>query len=471
MPGAVESWAEGNAMATYLPPILLLLLAAALPAAVYEVGAGKAHASLAALPGLSPGDEVRIFPGTYAEVRRWTVAGTAAAPITIRGVGATRPLFDATGKDVSGSSPNPRAVFQIEASHVVVEHLEFANARNGNNGAGVRITGTVSDVTVRDCRIRDNDMGMMSDGCDAVLIDGCEIDHNGTASFSGFSHNLYLGGTGITIRGCSIHDALYGQNVKSRAHFMALLYNRIADSQDGEVGLVDAADTATAQSNAVLIGNVIRSKDRGGAWNSGRFILFGAESGFAHNGTLVAVNNTCIAGTASIIFLASNRAEAGIIASNNVFVGSTHLTSAAGTLSGAGNWAPGGATIPAGFSLTTTGASPGFVDPVSDLRLASGSPCIGAGVPGTTYRDGTGAVLAATASSTPDGIGLLGPRSDAADPAAGAYPGPSAGGGATPPPAAGAGASSGGGGGCGLGSGLASLLLACALGFRALRLR
>lgn len=76
-----------------------------------------------------PGDIVEIDPATFNEVKRWREPGTATSPIIIRGVGAARPLFDATGKVVDGVLPNPRAVFQIEADYITVENLEFRNAQ------------------------------------------------------------------------------------------------------------------------------------------------------------------------------------------------------------------------------------------------------------------------------------------------------------------------------------------------------
>ncbi len=453
--------------------ILLMLVLAHLPAAVREVGPGKTYATLAALPTLAPGDVVNIYPGTYAEVMRWTASGSSGAPITIRGIGATRPLIDANTLVVSGSGSIPRAVFQIEGSYITIEHLEFANARNGNNGAGIRITAGATNVTVRDCRIHDNDMGMMSDTCDAVVIENSEIDHNGTSAFSGYSHNFYMGGTSITIQGCYIHDSIYGQNVKSRAHFNALLYNRIVDSQDGEIGLVDSADTAGANSNAVLIGNVIISKNRGSGWNNSKFIVYGTDGGGPHTGTIYAVNNTCIAGTASNTFIATNRAESGIVAYNNVFVGSANLVSAAGALSGAGNWAPSGATIPAAFSGTITGSVAGFVNANSDLHLASGSACIDSGASGSTYLDGAGVSHSAVPGFTYEGVGVLTARSDAGVPDIGAYAGPVSGGGPTPPPPTppATSSASSSGGGCGVGSGVASMLLALMVTMWALRLR
>ena len=450
----------------------LMFVVTALPAAVYDVGPGKPYATIGAVPTLVAGDTLNIHPGTYNEVKQWTASGTAGSPITIRGIGATRPLIDANGRSVSGSGSVPRGVFQIQGSHVVVEHLEFANARNGNNGAGIRITGGATNVTIRDCRIRDNDMGMMSDTCDAVLIDGCDIHHNGTASFSGYSHNLYMGGNSITIRGCHIHDAVHGQNVKSRAHFNALLCNRIENSQDGEVGLVDAPETATAHSHAVMIGNVIISKNRGSGWNSNRFVLFGAESGNTHQGTLFFLHNTCIAGVTANTFLTISHADADLVARNNVFVGSSKIAalSAGSSALGSGNWAATGAIIPAGVTGTVTGAAPGFVSG-SDLHLAAGSPCIDMGTAGATYLDGGGVSRSGVATHTYEGLGLLTTRSDGGAPDAGAYAGRSAGGGgggSTPPPST---DSSSGGGGCGAGGGVASLMLAMWVLMGRIRLR
>lgn len=357
--------------------VALLLLAAPAWATTYQVGAARAYKALANLPSLMPGDVVEIDGGTYHEVKRWTDAGTAAAPIVVRGVGGARPIVDASGLTVDGVLPNPRAVFQIEAAWVTVENLELVGARNGNNGAGVRVTGSgANHVTLRNLKIDNNDMGVMSDGNDDLLIDSCEIASNGTATYSGYSHNLYLGGQTTTIRFSYIHDSLYGQNVKSRGHYTQLLYNYISDSQDGEVGLVDAAETATANSNALLLGNVIVSKPRQAGWNSGRFVWFGQDGGGAHTGTLYAIHNTFVAGDARIYFLQSNVAGASIVADSNIFTGSD-------TISGGG---------PLTNSAACATATPGFVDRANrDFHLQASSPCAGGATAMPTFVDGAGA--------------------------------------------------------------------------------
>jgi hypothetical protein len=362
-------------------------------AAAYQVGPARAHKSVASLPLLRPGDLVEIDPGTYNEVKRWTAAGTATQPIIIRGIGASRPVFDATGQVVDGVLPHPRAIFQIEADHIGLEHLEFRNARNGGNGAGLRVT-SGNHVTVRDCRITACDMGIMSDNNRDLLIETSEIAGNGTKHYDGYSHNLYLGGNNTTVRFCWVHDSLYGQNFKSRGHYTELLYNLITDSQDGEIGLVDAAETAAENSHALMIGNVVISKPRLSGYNSARFIQFGQDSGGQHNGTLVALNNTFVAGDGRIQFLSANAPGARIVAVNNIFHGSTKVVGASGGgISGTNNWLPSGISVPAGFSGNVTGADPGFVDgPTRDVRLAPASACRNKGLAGLGFVDGTGAL-------------------------------------------------------------------------------
>src|SRR5262249_54140327 len=109
--------------------IILLLLAwlGVSGAAIFQVGPTRAYHSVGALPVLKPGDIVEIDPAAYNEVKRWTAAGTAAQPIVVRGVGSTRPVFDATNQVVDGVLPNPRAVFQVEADFIALENLEFRN--------------------------------------------------------------------------------------------------------------------------------------------------------------------------------------------------------------------------------------------------------------------------------------------------------------------------------------------------------
>jgi len=370
-----------------------LAQAATVLATIYQVGPARAYHTVGSLPALNPGDIVEIDPATYNEVKRWTRSGTAANPIIVRGTGPARPVFDATGLTVDGVLPNPRAVFQVEAHYLTLENLEFKNARNGDNGAGIRVT-SGNNVTVRNCKITSCDMGIMSDGNNNLLIEASEIASNGTSLYDGYSHNLYLGGTNTTLRFCYIHDALYGQNFKSRGHYTELLYCYIADSQDGEIGLVDGAETAAANSHAVMIGNIVVSKPRLSGYNSGRFIQYGQDMGGQHNGTLFAFNNTFIAGDNRIQFLSANAAGASVLSENNIFCGSDRIIGTlGGGISGSSNWMQSTATVPATFFTNVQGSDPGFINRSQrDFHLTSGSACRNRGLNVLTFMDGAGTV-------------------------------------------------------------------------------
>ena len=376
------------------------LCAQASAANTYHVGGAQTYTTVNAMLAavtLAPGDLVLVDSGTYKEVVRWKQAGTLASPITIRGAGASRPVFDGTGSTVDGALPNPRAIFQVEASNVVIENFEFINAANGNNGAGIRVTstsGTTLNTVIRNCKITYCDMGMQCDSNDNLLVESSEVAFNGTSLFAGYSHNFYLNGNKTTIRYCYIHDSLWGQNFKTRGHYTELLYNTIADSQDGEIGLVDSAgNTDTANSNAVMIGNIVTCKLRGASWNHTRFIQFGQDGGGAHTGTLYAFNNTFYTADNRINFISVNATGAAGVFSNNIFLGSDILLqSGSNAITGAKNWIPNTATAPAGVTGSVTGASPGLANLAGrDYHLTAASPCIDAGASSLAYSDGSGA--------------------------------------------------------------------------------
>jgi hypothetical protein len=180
----------------------------------------------------------------------------------------------------------------------VLEGLELADAHNGSqNGAGVRIN-QANQITIRNCSVHDNDMGIMSNGDGSLRsavgqrIEHCEIHHNGNHERAGFNHNLYLGGTSVTLSFCDIHHSLTGHNVKSRAHLTRVHYCYVHDSSNREFDLVDASETAFPNSHAVLMGNII-AKDPQGRGNR-TVIHFGQDGGREHDGTVHLIFNTIV---------------------------------------------------------------------------------------------------------------------------------------------------------------------------------
>ena len=142
-----------------------------------------------------------------------------------------------------------------------------------------------------------NDMGIMSNGQVKAgtgarqLIEGCAISKNGDAADPGYNHNLYLGGTSVTVRACDISASLTGHNLKSRAHQNWIEYNFIHDSANRELDLVDeAANTDQADSDTLLLGNVIRKSP---AMTGNKTVIhFGQDGKADHTGTLTLVHNT-----------------------------------------------------------------------------------------------------------------------------------------------------------------------------------
>jgi len=380
--------------------IVLLWAGAALTAAApagaetYRVGPGRALKRLApVVPKLKAGDVVEIDPGVYREVFQFRADGTKKAAIVIRGAGRERPVFDAKGLNVSGRGKIPRGIFEIRGACYVIEHIAFRNARNGNNGAGIRLRNS-SNAVIRDCTVTRCDMGIMGGDRETATVEACEIAFNGTPKFDGYSHNFYMHGNRFVLRGCHVHDSLNGQNVKTRAHYNELWYNWIADSNEGEVGPVDGrGETNRPNSNVLMVGNVVVSKpDRTG--NAAKFVLFGSELGGSHDGTLYLYNNTFVAGSPRIIFVQLHDAKARAVIRNNIFFGSDQVLHNARkpiSVAGSHNWMPATAAAPAGFTNTVTGAAPGFLDRAKrDFRLKRSSACVNRGLARCTYRDGDG---------------------------------------------------------------------------------
>lgn len=368
------------------------------------VGPDHKDKSLAAIvDSLKPGDIVELDPGVYREVMKIKVSGTAKEPIVIRGVaGKPRPVFDAEGLNVSGKGPIPRAIFQIEGAHIVLEHLELKNARNGSTGAGVRLNGSTF-ATIRDCYIHDNDLGVFGDDKETATIDSCEVARNSTEKWNGYAHNFYMHGNRVVVRNSYIHDCPFGQNFKTRAHYNELWFNWIADSNEGEVGPVDEharqkINTGLPNSNTLLVGNVIVSRPRTG--NPSKFVLFGAElkagDSSGHDGTLYLFHNTLVAESDKMIFIQTQSPKARVVASNNIFVGSDRILGTIGakplSVAGQNNLIPptATATAPDGWAGTIKG-DPRFVNAAKrDFRLRPGSPAVDAGVEQLSYVDGDG---------------------------------------------------------------------------------
>jgi hypothetical protein len=305
-----------------LGAIFLSIVTAA--AANLEVGPGKPLARIEdAAAKAAPGDTILIHPREGGQPYEKTAIFVRQKGLTFRGVPAKGERYvkiSGKGFDYSGSGSTPRAIFQFNkgTDNCTLEGLElFAAHNSSHNGAGVRIN-QANNVTVRNCSIHNNDMGIMSNGDGSLTaavnqrIEHCEIHHNGDPADPGYNHNLYLGGTSVTLRFCEVHHSLTGHNVKSRAHNTRVEYCYIHDSANREFDLVDAAETAKPDSHAVLMGNVI-VKDPKCPGNRAT-IHFGRDGKQGHDGTIHLVFNTIVTPfLAPVVELSTPQAKASLI--------------------------------------------------------------------------------------------------------------------------------------------------------------
>ncbi len=344
--------------------------AGALRAATLEVGSGKDFARIEdANAKAAPGDVILIHPakdgGAYESAKLYV----DKKGLTFRGAPAKegeRVKVSGKGFDYSGRGRTPRAVFQFVkgADGCVLENLEISGAHNeSHNGAGVRIN-QANDVTVRNCDIHHNDMGVMSNG-DGSLASGvnqrfefCLIHHNGDPAEPGYNHNLYLGGTSVTLFACEVYSSLTGHNIKSRAHLTRVECCYVHDSANREFDLVDAAETAQPGSDAAIVGCVI-VKDPKCPGNRA-VIHFGKDGKQDREGTLRLVNDTIVTPFASaVVELSTEKSKAEFI--NNIITGSSGAEKGqtlgafrngadAVNAKGTHNWLSAGfAALPAGF--------------------------------------------------------------------------------------------------------------------------
>jgi hypothetical protein len=274
--------------------------------------------------------------------------------------------LDGTGYNYTGAGAVPRAIFQFNpgADGCTVRGLNLFGAHNDTfNGAGVRIN-QANHVSVIDCTISNCDMGMMSNGdASAAVPTGadqwvayCAVYSNGNLSDPGYNHNFYLGGTSVTLHACEVYGSLTGHNVKSRAHFNRIEYCYVHDSANREFDLVDGVqDTVPADSNSVLLGNVI-VKDPAVPGNR-NVIHFGQDGGNDHNGILFLVNNTIVTPFASPVVILSD-ASCRAILINNVIVNKEQAApslvdvangASLSDASGSNNW------LSKGYSIAGTG--------------------------------------------------------------------------------------------------------------------
>ncbi len=248
-------------------------------ASVLHVGPQREIKTLAeAAKRARDGDTIEVDAGEY----RRDVAVWTQNDLTIRAVGGRVRMI------AVGGSAEGKAIFVVRGGRVVIEGFDFEGTRvPSRNGAGIRFES--GQLTVRDCRFVDNEMGLLTgnDPKAELVVERSEFAHN--KRLDGHNHQLYVGAIGkLTVRGSYFHHGHIGHLLKSRAAVNHIFYNRLTDEMGGTASYELEFPNGGV---AIVVGNVIQQSSTS---ENGIMISFGAEGfeGSVHK--LVLAHNTLV---------------------------------------------------------------------------------------------------------------------------------------------------------------------------------
>jgi hypothetical protein len=365
--------------------IAILAFPKSAEAAHYQVGPGKAFATLQAVaPKLAPGDVVEVDGGnTYPGDITFSQSGTAAAKITLVGVrtaGGKRPVLAGGTNTV-----------HFHADHYVMKGFEIT----GGESRCVFHQG--DDITLEDSKVHDCPKhGILGadDESGSLTLEYVEVSACGSGDSR---HPIYMAtdeethpGSVFRMEHCYVHDGNGGNNVKSRAQRNEIRYNWIEGALYHEIELIgpDGADEDLFREDSDVVGNVFRKT---GNHYTARF---GGDGTGQTNGRYRFVGNTVIlAPGSSAVFRLYDGIES-VEMHDNVFYraggggvqvvrdSDASWSTGKAVIAGSHNWVAAGSTeVPSTWTATLTGADPGFVNAASlDFRPTAGSPLRGQGV-------------------------------------------------------------------------------------------
>jgi hypothetical protein len=225
------------------------------------VGPGQSYkAPSEAAAAASPGDTVRIAPGTY-----YDCAILQTAKLTIEG---SSPGVVLTDKICQG-----KAIFVIQASDVKVANLTFARARAPDgNGAGIHAEG--ANLTVEGSKFINNEEGILAgdNPASTIVIRNSEFDHNGACG-NACAHGVYVGQIALLlVEHSRFFDTKVAHHIKSRAARTEITDSHIEDGPSGTASyLIDIPNGGSL----VVSNNVLEKGPKN--QNHGAAIIIGEE--------------------------------------------------------------------------------------------------------------------------------------------------------------------------------------------------
>lgn len=481
-----------------VPALVVLGLSSPAVAATYRVGLGETYRQLTALPVLAPGDVVEVVGGFPYQPVKFDVDGTAAQPITIRGL-----------RNAMGKRPllmNGDNTLELAGDHYVVEGLEITGGAQRCVWVHAHAL-VLRDLLVHDCPADGLEGG--GDGGGDLTLEFSELYANGRITsmhqISIATDEVAHPGAKFRMRFNWVHDGNGGDNLKSRAERNEIYFNWFEGALYHELELVGpdpagGVPEGQAVENSDVVGNVFA---KGGGHSSFWIARIGGDGTGQTYGRYRFVHNTFVlasdsAGAFRVFdgidsFEAHNNAfyKTSTAATTPVIVRDMEANWRAGrALVGSHNWVVDSVTgVPADWVGTARGMMPGW-NGFGDYRPLEGSPLIDGGDPAATSPAGHPfpMPLAEPTHEPPLGLAIrpgaevLRPRvgvldvgalefgmGPPVDPDAGTLPGDGDGG-----LDGGSGEDGGGGGGCcrtstGGGGGAATLALVTVLGLRGRR--
>ncbi|MBK9104498.1 MAG: T9SS type A sorting domain-containing protein [Saprospiraceae bacterium] len=298
-------------------PLFTLLLCFILPtsqATTWYVGPTRIYPYCSQIAGqVQNGDTILIDAATYVNDPQviWN-----KSDLYIAGIGG-RPRLEA-GSIIANDMSNGKGIFVISGANVHVHNIEFARAVvQDNNGAGIRQEG--ANLWVSNCRFDSNEMGILGGNianC-KTTVEYCEFVNNGSIFNPGYQHNIYINHIdSLVFRFNYSHDAIAeGHELKSRATYNFILYNRIANESGDDSRTIDLPNGGTS----VIVGNVIEQGPNSANSNILGYGLEGLTNNAPHH--LFCCNNTFINKKSNGSFIQVANGMDTLFVKNNIFAG------------------------------------------------------------------------------------------------------------------------------------------------------
>ena len=292
--------------ALFLAVTLLLGLSNSGQAKTWLVGPGfQLKNPSAAIKHAKSGDTIKIMAGVYKN----DYAIINQNNLILEGVNGFAHLKS------SGPVPGGKAIWVTNGENIIIRNIEFSGAKvPDKNGAGIRLQR--GSLTLDNCYIHDNQMGILSSGMSTarLVIKNSEFNHNilTPPQTDNPAHNIYVGMIAEFIMENSIsRGAQYGHAVKSRARKTIIINNRIFD--EGDISASYLIDTPNG--GEVIIENNYLYKNKNSRNNA--LISYGAEGMKYENNALTIKYNTAI-NASGIAFLLRNHSPIDVQNTGNI---------------------------------------------------------------------------------------------------------------------------------------------------------